>query len=58
MLPHAPSPEADVQELADFAELCAWDRNDVSAREIVAALNQVDDNNNNVGCEDDEVSEH
>src|SRR5215217_7331054 len=55
MLPHAPSPEADVQELADFAELSAWDRGSVSAREIVTALNQVDDNNNNVGCEDDEV---
>lgn len=55
MLPHAPSPEADVQELADFTELRAWDRTDVSAREIVAALNQVDDNDNNIGCEDDEV---
>jgi hypothetical protein len=55
MLPHAPSPEAGVQELADFAELRAWDSGNVSAREIVAALNQVDDNDSNVGCEDDEV---
>ncbi len=55
MLPHAPSPEADVQELADFAELRAWDRGRVSAREIIAALNQVDDNDSNLGCEDDDV---
>lgn len=54
MLPHTPSPEADVQELADFVELRAWDRGSVSAREIVAALNRVDDNEDNVGCEDDE----
>lgn len=55
MLPHAPSPEADLQELADFAELRAWDRGTVSAREIVAALNRIDDNDSNSGCEDDEV---
>jgi hypothetical protein len=56
MLPHAPSPEAGVQELADFTELRAWDRGSISAREIVAALNKVDDNDSNVGCEDDEVT--
>jgi len=55
MFPHAPSSKAGVQELADFAELRAWDHGSVSAREIVRALNQLDDNDHNVGCEDDEV---
>jgi hypothetical protein len=54
-LPAAPSPGARPHELADFAELLAWDRGSVSAREIVRTLNQVDDNENNVGCEDGEV---
>ncbi|CAN5540989.1 hypothetical protein BH10PLA1_BH10PLA1_02200 [soil metagenome] len=55
ILPHAPSPGADVHEVADFVELLAWDRGSVSAREITSALNRLDDNDSNEGCEDDEV---
>lgn len=54
-LPAAPTPAARPHELADFAELVAWDRGSTSAREIVRTLNQTDDNEQNVGCEDDEV---
>jgi hypothetical protein len=54
-LPDAPTPGARAHELADFAELLAWDRGSTSAREIVRTLNQTDDNEQNVGCEDDEV---
>ncbi len=54
-LPAAPTPGARPHELADFAELLAWDRGSTSAREIVRTLNQTDDNEKNVGCEDDEV---
>jgi len=54
-LPAAPTPGARPHELADFAELLAWDRSSTSAREIVRTLNQTDDNEQNVGCEDNEV---
>jgi hypothetical protein len=53
-LPSPPSPQADVTELADFAELLCLEKNQTSAREIVAYLGRVDDNDNNVGCEDDD----
>lgn len=53
-LPASPSPQADPHELADFAELLSWDRGSTSKREIVAALGRVDDNENNIGCDDDE----
>jgi hypothetical protein len=54
-LPAAPTPHARPHELADFAEMLAWDRGSTSAREIVRTLNQTDDNEQNIGCEDDEV---
>ena len=54
MLPYLPSEKAEHHELADFAELLAWQRGSVSAREIIAYLGQLDDNQNNVGCDDDE----
>lgn len=53
-LPASPSPQADPHELADFAELLSWDRGSASKREVVAALGRLDDNSNNVGCNDDE----
>jgi len=53
-LPKLPSPQADVHELADFAELLCWHRKLASKREIVAYLGRVDDNDNNVGCNDDD----
>lgn len=53
-LPKLPSPQADVHELADFAELLCWHRGLASKREIVAYLGRVDDNDNNVGCDDDD----
>ena len=53
-LPTLPSPQAEPHELADFAELLCWDRGSASEREIVAALGRLDDNDNKVGCDDDE----
>lgn len=53
-LPNPPSPQADVHELADFVELVCWDRGSASKREIVAYLGRVDDNDNNIGCDDDD----
>jgi len=53
-LPNGPSPQADIHELADFAELLCWENGTVSAREIVAYLGRVDDNDHNVGCNDDD----
>ena len=51
----SPTPGARPHELADFAELLAWDCGSTSAREIVRTLNQSGDNEQNVGCEDNEV---
>ncbi|MBN1459772.1 MAG: hypothetical protein JXA57_09545 [Armatimonadetes bacterium] len=53
-LPHAPSPQAGVHQLADFAELLCWSRGSTSEREIIACLGRIDDNDNNVGCTDDD----
>ncbi|TAN41518.1 MAG: hypothetical protein EPN22_15155 [Nitrospirae bacterium] len=53
-LPNPPSPQADVHELADFAELLSWDRGTVSERELVAYLGRVDDNDSNIGCDDND----
>jgi len=55
MLPHSPSAQAEVHELADFAELLCWEQGSSSAREIVAALGRLDDNDNNVGADDNEA---
>jgi hypothetical protein len=53
-LPNFPSPKSPSHELADFAELTAWKNKTASKREIVAYLSRIDDNNDNIGCEDDE----
>ena len=53
-LPNLPSPKAGVHELADFAELSCWIKGSTSAREIIAYLVRIDDNDTNEGCEDDE----
>lgn len=53
-LPNPPSPQADPPELADFAELLCWERGVASTRDILAYLGRVDDNDNNVGCDDDD----
>lgn len=52
-LPHAPSPRAETHELADFVEWCAWRDGSFSARAANMALDQVDDNFDNKGCDDD-----
>jgi hypothetical protein len=54
ILPNPPSPQADVQELADFAELLCLQQGATSAREIIAYLGRVDDNANNIGAVDDD----
>jgi len=53
-LPEPPSPQADPHELADFVELLCWHRGSASERDIVAYLGQVDDNDDNSGCDDDD----
>jgi hypothetical protein len=53
-LPNLPSTEADTPELADFAELLCWVNGSTSKREIVAYLGRLDDNDDNVGCDDDD----
>lgn len=53
-LPALPSPRADVHELADFAELLAWQNDAVSAREILAFLGRTGDNEYNEGVDDED----
>lgn len=53
-LPALPSPRADVHELADFAELLAWQNDSVSAREILAYLGRTGDNEYNEGVDDED----
>jgi len=53
-LPAPPSPRADIHELADFAELLAWQNHSVSAREILAYLSRVGDNEYNEGVDDED----
>jgi hypothetical protein len=53
ILPKAPTPRAEIHELADFAELLCLEKDQTSAREIVAYLGRVDDNEHNDGCDDD-----
>lgn len=53
-LPALPSPRADVHELADFAELLAWQNDSVSAREILAFLGRKGDNEYNEGVDDED----
>jgi len=53
-LPDLPSPQAEIHELADFAELLAWDQGYVSERQILAAMGRIDENDHNVGCDDND----
>ena len=53
-LPALPSARADVHELADFAELLAWQNDSVSAREILAYLGRTGDNEYNEGVDDED----
>ena len=53
-LPALPSARADVHELADFAELLAWQNDSVSAREILAFLGRTGDNEYNEGVDDED----
>jgi hypothetical protein len=53
-LPGLPSSQAESHELADFAELLAWQKGSVSSREIIAYLGRVDENDNNIGCDDND----
>ncbi|RYG49171.1 MAG: hypothetical protein EOO01_12715 [Chitinophagaceae bacterium] len=52
-LPFAPSPKAKTHELADFVEWTCWRDGTYSARAANTALNQIDDNFENEGCDDD-----
>lgn len=53
-LPDLPSPQAECHELADFAELLAWDKGSVSAREIEAYLGRLSENDHSSGCDDND----
>lgn len=53
-LPNPPSTQADIHELADFAELNALTRGSASIRSIQALMGRMDDNDSNVGCEDND----
>lgn len=53
-LPDLPSPQAECHELADFAELLAWDKGSTSAREITAYLGRLGENDRNIGCDDND----
>jgi hypothetical protein len=53
-LPDLPSAQAECHELADFAELLAWDKDSVSAREIEAYLGRLSENDHNTGCDDND----
>jgi len=53
-LPSPPSAQAGIHELADFVELTCWNYGTTSKREIIACLGRNDDNDNNVGCDDDD----
>ena len=53
-LPHPPSPKAEIHELADFVEIIAWDKKIASARDALAYLGRIDDNNDNLGIDDDD----
>lgn len=53
-LPALPSPRADIHELADFAELLAWQNESVSAREILAYLGRTSENEYNEGVDDED----
>ena len=52
-LPNAPSPRADIHELADFVEWQAWKDGSISLRAANSAVNRLDDNFHNDGCRDD-----
>jgi hypothetical protein len=43
-LPGIPSPQAEIHELADFAEWLAWKQGSVSHRQILADLGRLDEN--------------
>ena len=53
-LPKLPSPQAGLHELADFAEIVAWEYGRVSERDVIAYLGRVGDNEKNVGVNDTE----
>ena len=53
-LPNLPSSQAECHELADFAELLAWDKGSISAREIEAYLGRLGENDHNAGCDDND----
>lgn len=49
-----PSPGAETNELADFAELKCWKSGSISVGQILSYLVQIDDNEDNAGCDDSE----
>jgi hypothetical protein len=53
-LPSLPTPNAEVHELADFAELLAQQNGTVSIREILAYLGRVSENEPNEGIDDED----
>ena len=52
-LPNPPPASANLHETADFIEWSAWRHGVFSAREANQAIDQLDDNSYNEGCDDD-----
>lgn len=52
----APSPQASINELADFFEIEAWTNGSTSLRDIQSSTAKLDDALNNSGCEDDDTA--
>jgi len=53
-LPALPSSGANTSELADFAELLAWQNDSISMREIIAYLGRLSENDFNEGVDDED----
>ena len=49
-----PSPRAETNELADFAELRCWKSGSVSVGQVLSYLGRIDDNEDDAGCDDSE----
>jgi hypothetical protein len=52
--PGIPSPKASAHELADFAELQAWQRDSVSATDLYRLLGRIDENDYSYGVAEEE----
>lgn len=57
-IPNIPSPQANPNDLADFIELECIKKNIVSARDIIAALNRLSDNDHSDGVDEEDTIDY